>query len=90
MKVYFYITYYVEFRVENLIDKVLNDLVPLFILGKIPKYPLNLCPKSQRHTYTILSSYYPPELILYVIFYPILAYVALVQKKKSTIVGPTR
>ena len=46
------------------------------------KYPLNLCPKFQRHTYTILRSYYPPELILYVIFYLFLAYVALVRKKK--------
>ena len=43
----------------------------------MPKYPLNLCPKSDRHTYTILRSYYPPELILLIIFYPFLAYMAL-------------
>ena len=57
-------------------------------IGKIPKYPLNLCPKSQRHTYTILRFYYPPELILYVIFYPFLAYVALVRKKSQPSLGP--
>ena len=43
----------------------------------MPKYPLNLCPKSQRHTYTILRSYYPPELILLTIFYPFSSYESL-------------
>ena len=52
---------------------------------QVPPRPM---PEIPETTYTILRSYYPPELILCVIFYPFLAYVALVQKKSQPSLGP--
>ena len=52
-----------------------------------PPQPMPEIPETHLYYTKVLL---PPELILYVIFYPFLAYVALVRKKKSIIVGPTR
>ena len=52
---------------------------------QVPPQPMPEIPETHLYYTKVLL---PPELILYVIFYPFLAYVALVRKKSQSSLGP--